>query len=183
MTNVEQSVVHESGHACSRPVSGEAYKAAFRRHPGGVAVITADPGDGPVGLTATSVTSVSLDPPLVLFSVSHRSSSSPSLLRSEHMMIHLIEAADLPIARLCATSGIDRFADTSMWERLPTGEPYFLGVDNWLRCCVVKQVEVGGATIIIAEVLELGDITTLEEPAPLVYHDRAWYRLDEARRL
>lgn len=44
-------------------LSADDFKSAFRNHPAGVSVVTADPGDGPVGLTATSVISVSANPP------------------------------------------------------------------------------------------------------------------------
>jgi flavin reductase (DIM6/NTAB) family NADH-FMN oxidoreductase RutF len=49
-------------HGFSSSLSPDEFKALFRGHPGGVAVITADAGDGPVALTATSVASVSADP-------------------------------------------------------------------------------------------------------------------------
>ena len=48
----------------------ESFKTAFRNHPAGVAVITANSPDGPVALTATSVVSVSAEPPVLIFSLS-----------------------------------------------------------------------------------------------------------------
>ncbi|WP_330257525.1 flavin reductase family protein [Nocardia sp. NBC_00565] len=59
-------------------VSAEQFRSAFRGHPGGVSLITADTGR-PVALTATSVASVSVDPPALTFSVSEQSSSAPTL--------------------------------------------------------------------------------------------------------
>ena len=58
-----------------RGLSADAFKRAFRNHAAGVAIITADAGNGPVGLTATSVFSVSAEPALLVFSVSDDSSS------------------------------------------------------------------------------------------------------------
>nr|WP_091424221.1 flavin reductase [Arthrobacter sp. OV608] len=55
------------------------FRAAFRNHPGGVAVVTADAGDGPVGLTATYVISASVEPNMLAFSVSELSSSTPTI--------------------------------------------------------------------------------------------------------
>lgn len=104
------------------PIS-EHFKNAFRRHPGGVAVITADCGSGPVGLTATSVTSLSANPPRLIFTVTDASSSAPTIIESVTAVVHLLDSEDLPLAQLCATSGIDRFADTALWDRLPSGEP------------------------------------------------------------
>src|SRR5690625_4005194 len=92
--------------------------AAFRNHPAGVALVTADAGAGPVAMTATSVCSVDADPPTVAFSASTRSSSTPTLLRASTVVVHLLSARQLDLAQLGATSGVDRFADTSLWQRL-----------------------------------------------------------------
>src|SRR5690606_28712712 len=108
------------------------YKALFRGHPGGVAVITADAGTGPVALTATSVSSVSAEPPLLVFSVSSQSSAGPALAHAETVIVHLLDAHDLEVARLGATSGIDRFAQTHRWSRLLSGEPVFHDVRAWV---------------------------------------------------
>jgi flavin reductase (DIM6/NTAB) family NADH-FMN oxidoreductase RutF len=168
-------------------ITGDEFRAAFRNHPGGVAVITADPGTGPVGLTATSVTSVSLDPPLVMFSVSELSSSTPSILKSDTVVIHLLNADQLDIAKLCATSGIDRFADTSIWSRLVTGEPFFTGATNWIRGKIVSTMAAGGSTIIAVQALQAQspDPETLvdSEERPLVYHNRTWHVLGDHSKL
>ena len=99
------------------------FKTLFRGQPGGVAVITADDGTGPVALTATSVASVSVDPPLLVFSVSALSSAAATILKASTVVVHLLDGDDLGVARLASTSGVDRFADTSAWSRLTTGEP------------------------------------------------------------
>ncbi|OJX64544.1 MAG: flavin oxidoreductase [Micrococcales bacterium 73-13] len=164
------------------PVSAEAFKRAFRRHPGGVAVITADPGDGPVALTLTSVASISAEPPLLFFSVSDLSSAAPSVLRSDTVVVHLLDADRVDLAVLAATSGIDRFADRDAWTRLPSGEPRYLGVENWLRCRIVNRLIAGASTVMIAEVLETSTPDDEVRP-PLVHHDRTWHRLSEASRM
>ena len=140
--NIDDVAVESRLHVLpsSEPVLGaEDFKAAFRNHPAGVAVITADAGDGPVGLTATSVFSVSAEPPLLVFSLSATSSSTPTLSRASTVVVHLLSEAELDIAILCATSGIDRFADTSIWARLPTGEPYFTATPVWIRGRIVYR--------------------------------------------
>src|SRR5690606_6346542 len=72
--------------------TGDDYKAVFRHHPGGVALITAVGPDGPVALTATSVASVSAEPPLLVFSVSAMSSSLPALKVAETVIVHFLGA-------------------------------------------------------------------------------------------
>jgi len=177
------------------------FKAAFRQHPAGVSVITADDGSGPVGLTATSVFSVSAEPPLLVFSVSSLSSSAPTITASDTVVVHLLGSEQLHIAKLCATSGIDRFADTSIWDRLPTGEPYFTGNGVWIRGRIVNRMEAGTSTVIAVHALESSvsqpaapeapapepvapaapaapTFTPSFDGAPLVYHNRTWHRLD-----
>lgn len=165
------------------------FKLAFRNHPSGVAVITADDGDGPVGLTASSLFSVSVDPPLFVFSVSDQSSSTPTILRTDTLVAHLAGADDLAIARLCATSGVDRFADTSIWSRLPGGEPYFPSVGTWVRGRVVSTLDAGTATLIVIHALEASVSSdaesqeALDDAPPLVYHNRTWHRLGPSSRM
>lgn len=160
--------------------------AAFGNHPAGVSVITADAGSGPVALTATSVCSVSVDPPLLAFSASSKSSSTPAIRSAETIVVHLLTSGQLPIAQLGATSGIDRFADTSIWKRLGSGEPYFPGVTTWIRGRIVNTLEASGATLVLVQALEIGgqsDPADDDAGRPLVYHSRAWHALGEHSRI
>lgn len=165
-------------------ISADLFKAAFRGHPGGVALITAVGPRGPVALTATSVASISSRPPLLIFSISELSSSSPTILAADSVVVHLLDAEHLELARLGATSGIDRFADRDRWSTLPTGEPVFHG-PVWLRCIVVDRLGAGGATVIVAEPVETnleGDRDNADGGA-LVYHHHRWHRLGLASRV
>jgi flavin reductase (DIM6/NTAB) family NADH-FMN oxidoreductase RutF len=164
-------------------VTADEFKAAFRNHPAGVAVITADAGDGPVALTATSVISVSADPPLLVFSVSGTSSSTPTIRKADTVVVHLLGAGQIDIAKLGATSGIDRFGDQSIWSRFSSGEPYFPAAHAWIRGRVVNKMEAGGSTVLAVHALEThapaaGDPhADAADSHPLVYHNRTWHRL------
>lgn len=170
-------------------VTPQDFKAAFRNHPGGVAVITADAGGGPVALTATSVSSVSADPPLLVFSISESSSSTPTIRQSQTVVVHLLGAEQLALAKLGSTSGIDRFADTSIWERLPTGEPHFPAVHAWIRGSIVEKVQAGNSFVVVVEALQAnvpgpdGEVTDASESEPLVYHNRTWHKLGDHSRI
>ena len=156
-----------------------AFREAFRRHPAGVAVITADPGDRPVAMTVSSLISVSAAPPIVAFSLSMKSGSSEPLLRAETMVIHLLRYTDIDLAQLCASSGADRFPPGGAWERLATGEPRYTGVSTWFRARQLGLLPIEGATLVAAELLE-GEAHPLEDPPEdhsLVYLDRRWHRL------
>ena len=157
----------------------DAFREAFRRHPAGVAVITADPGNQPVAMTVSSLISVSAAPPVVAFSLSMKSTSSEPMLRAETMVIHLLRFTDIDLAQLCASSGADRFPQGGAWERLPTGEPRYTAVSSWFRARRLGVLPIEGATLVAAELLE-GEVQPDEAPPEaqsLVYLDRRWHRL------
>ncbi|CAN5286483.1 flavin reductase family protein [soil metagenome] len=162
-------------------LSADDFKLAFRNHPAGVAVITADAGDGPVGLTATSVFSVSAEPALLVFSISGSSSSAPTINKADTVVVHLLGADQLGVAKLFATSGVDRFADKSSWDRLITGEPYLPGAPVWIRGRVINRMEAGGSTVVAVHALQSSVSET--DAAPLVYHNRTWHHIGEHSRL
>ncbi|UCR88916.1 flavin reductase family protein [Mycetocola spongiae] len=160
------------------------FKAAFRNHPAGVAVVTADDGTGPVAMTVTSVFSVSADPALLVFSVSDLSSSAKTIIAADTLVVHLLGADQLDIAQLGATSGIDRFADTSLWSRLITGEPFYPSAQTWIRGRVVNSLRAGASTVVVVHALQANapepgsPEAEAHETRPLVYHNRTWHKLD-----
>lgn len=172
--------------AISASLSADEFKALFRGHPGGVAVITAEGPDGPVSLTATSVSSVSAEPPLLIFSISALSSAAPAILAADTVVVHLLDSDDIDVAKLGATSGIDRFADHDAWTRLVTGEPVYNGVRAWVRCSIIERMNAGGSTVIAAHALQSSlnrDVAPGEHGNALVYHNRTWHRLGDHSRV
>ncbi|THJ65861.1 flavin reductase family protein [Arthrobacter echini] len=163
------------GHAVP---TAELFKDAFRAHPAGIAVITAQGEDGPVGLTASSVSSVSADPPVLVFSVSSASSSAAVLVQAETIVVHLLGADQLDIAKLFATRGADRFGGAVEWRALTTGEPLLVNAPWALRSRILHRMPVGGSTILAAEVLSI-EPGLHNDVAPLVYHNRAYHRLGD----
>jgi flavin reductase (DIM6/NTAB) family NADH-FMN oxidoreductase RutF len=147
------------------------FKAALRRHPAGVAVITCDGGRGPAGFTATSLISLSLQPPLVAFALSHTASTWPSLRDSDTVVVHLLGEHQQEVAQTFATSGIDRFAEPTRWCRLATGEPLIAGTPTWIRCDVEHRIAVGDHDLVVGRALQVGQ---QDVGAPLLYHDRAY---------
>jgi flavin reductase (DIM6/NTAB) family NADH-FMN oxidoreductase RutF len=160
----------------------------FGDHPAGVSVVTADAGAGPVALTATSLFSASAEPPILVFSISDSSSSSPTIAVAETFVIHLLDADDRALGVLCSTSGVDRFSGEQPWERLPTGEPYFPGARRWVRVQPVDRMVAGTATVLAVLALEHGERrtdaaageTAAPSPSrPLVYHGRRWHGIGD----
>lgn len=166
-------------------LSSDAFKLAFRNHAAGVAIVTADAGEGPVAMTVTSLFSVSAEPPLFVFSASDFSSSTPTLLQAETLVVQFPGADQLELAQLAATSGVDRFPD-GIWTRLPTGEPFYPSADSWIRGRIAHRLNAGTSTIFVVEALAASTSTSdpeVESNRPLVYHNRSWHMLDDDSRL
>lgn len=156
----------------------EAFKEAFRCHPAGVAILTANVGGRPVAMTVSSLISVNANPPTVAFSLSSRSSSTAGMLEAGSLVIHLPRYNDLALAQLGATSGADRFGPDVAWETLSTGEPRYTSVPNWFRARIIGTLPMEGATLVAAELIEGNIVPALEaEAEPLIYMDRRWRRL------
>lgn len=158
--------------ASTDPVS--AFKDAFREHPAGIALITAATSSGRVGLTASSVASVSVDPLALSFSVTRATGSAGAIITSSSYVVHLLDHRHQEIAQQFAVSGGERFTIEQGWSELDSGEPYLPGVRAALRCRTLNQIAVGPSTLVAAEVLDIMVGTSAD---PLVYHDRTFTRL------
>ncbi|UXA13907.1 flavin reductase family protein [Mycobacterium sp. SMC-8] len=153
-------------------VSAASYRAALRRHAAGVAIITLTSDTGPVGFTATSLASVSLDPPLVCFNITHTSSSIAALRKASSVVVHILGEHQLDLARRFSRSAEHRFSEPESWSLLDTGEPVLSGTPTWLRASVNQLIPVGDSTLVIAQVDHIHcDDRDGTPPAPLVYHD------------
>ncbi|OHV29996.1 flavin reductase [Parafrankia colletiae] len=156
-------------------VEPAALRRAFRRHAAGVTVVTMAGPRGPVGFTATSVASLSADPPLLSLSLSATSSCAPALLAAPSLVVHLLSDGQEGLAARFATSGIDRFAEPTRWRPLPTGEPLLVDASVWLRTRILSRLSAGDHHLVIAEVVETQVESDAEaSTAPLVYHNGSY---------
>lgn len=156
--------------------NGEALKLAFREHPAGVALVTAQTPDGPVGLTVSSVSSVAVDPPALSFSVTRATGSAGGVLHADSYVVHLLDSRHAALAQAFATTGAERFTSEQGWETLPTGEPYLPGVRAALRCRTLHSLEVGSSVIVVGGVL---DALFGEAAEPMSYMNRNFHKLGE----
>ncbi|GAA4975162.1 flavin reductase family protein [Pseudonocardia tropica] len=147
-------------------------RTAFRGHPAGVAVLTATGPDGPVGMTASSVASVGVDPPAVSFATARDSRLAGALAGGGTVVVHLLDDTDTGLAAAFAVPGAERFGDGVRWMALPTGEPWLVDVGTALRCRVLSVTEVGASLLIAAEVVEL--LGLRRRGRPLVWVGRAY---------
>lgn len=150
------------------------FRRVFRRHPAGVVIVTVDAERGPAGFTATSLTSVSAEPPVVSFGISAGSSSWPHVREAASVVVNFLGAHQEDVARRFAAHGLDRFAAPTRWRRLAGGEPVLDDTAGWLRAEVEALVPVGDHHLVLARVTatDLRDATP-----PLLYHDGRYLTL------
>lgn len=118
----------------------------------GVTVVTTLDGDGqPQGVTANSFSSVSLDPPLVLWSQALSARSFGAFRNSERFVINILAADQTAISRRFAQSGGDKFADVA-WRPGLSGMPVIEGCIACLECRKVAAHPGGDHLIYIGEV-------------------------------
>ena len=120
----------------------------------GVAVVTSRADDGPRGATTNALTSLSLDPLLVLVALDHRSNTLDAVRGSGRFCINVLAAGQEEIARRFATkaSGDEKLAGVP--HELVDGVPVLAGVVAWLACELDRELEGGDHTILLGRPLE-----------------------------
>lgn len=114
------------------PTDGRALRSAFGRFGTGVTVVTTLTKDGPLGMTANSFSSVSLEPPLVLWSAALRSKRHDAFASARHYCIHILGADQQDVALHFATQGHD-FTGFD-WHEGPDGAPQLNGCLATFHC-------------------------------------------------
>ncbi len=144
----------------------------------GITVITTMSGDEPVGMTCQSFSSVSLDPPLVLFVPARSSRAWPLIQRSGRFCVNILGADQQAISDQMATKGTDKFAGISWRPGAGTGSPVLDGALGHLDCTVQTVHEAGDHFVVIGRVQHLevaSDDVASAAQAPLLYF-RGSYR-------
>lgn len=148
-------------------------RQAFGVFPSGVVAVAAEVDGGLVGLAASSFTSVSLDPPLVSFSVANTSKTWPDLRRADHLGLTVLADHHGAVCRQLAGAPEQRF-DGLPLSRTETGA---VTLDDGLArfdCSIHREVEAGDHTIVL---LELHGVEHADGTQPLVFHRSAFTRL------
>lgn len=148
------------------------FRAVLGHFATGITVITAMDGEEPVGLAVNSFTSVSLDPPLVLFCAAKSSSTWPRIERAGHFTVNVLDEEQEDVSRLFATSGTDRFGQIG-W-RVGTQGPILDDVHAFLDCTLEVVHEAGDHWIVVGRVVDLG---LAADAGPLVFYQGRYGRL------
>lgn len=143
----------------------------------GVTVVTSMSGDQPVGMTCQSFSSVSLDPPLVMFCPAKTSRAWPMMRQAGFFCVNFLSAAQQHISNGMASRGAEKFEGVG-WKPAPTGAPLIDGVLGYVDCTIDRVHEAGDHYIVVGRVKELdvGDGRTDAEASaiPLLFHRGAY---------
>ena len=143
-------------------ISSADFRGAMRHLTGGVSVITAGRGKDVTGMTVTSVTSLSVDPPTLLVSINRDASSFPLIKRHGAFGVNILSADQLDLAERFAGKGglrgADRFAGSD-WVTAVSGVPLPAGALAALDCEVEEIVERHSHGIVIGRVRDLRSST------------------------
>ena len=142
------------------------FRAALGSFATGVTIVTTRNRAGEdIGLTANSFNSVSLDPPMVLWSLARKSLSLPAFLESGYFAVHVLAASQEDLSVTFATRGADKFAGLAL-GRGAGDIPLIPGCSALFQCKTAFNYEGGDHVILVGEVQEFEHF----ERAPLVFH-------------
>lgn len=143
----------------------------------GVSVVTTiDKQDQPRGLTCSAICSVSLDPPLLLSSVSNHSGTLESILTTGKFAVNILGAQGQAVSQLFASGAEDKFARVR-WEPGPmTGSPIFQVTVAHAECELYNAVEAGDHTLLIGRLVSG---RTEQDRTPLAYWRGSYGRIDQ----
>jgi len=134
-----------------------ALRNAFGAFPTGVTVVTAfDPAGHPIGFTANSFTSVSLDPPLLLVCLAKTSRNFAVMTGAAGFAINILSETQKDISNTFARPVEDRFS-VVQWKNGPYGAPVFDTVAAWFDCSMEQVIEAGDHVILMGRVQAFAD--------------------------
>jgi flavin reductase (DIM6/NTAB) family NADH-FMN oxidoreductase RutF len=153
-------------------VDAALFRAVLGQWPTGVAVITTVVDDEWHGMTASSFSSVSLEPPLVSVCIDRGIPSHDRIARAGVFAVNILGKDHVELGKRFAgaTAGVDRFTGLDA-STAKTGAPVLAEAIGWVDCVLFAAHESGDHTIFVGEVLAA---ETPRVATPLLYHSRAW---------
>ncbi|UGS35313.1 flavin reductase family protein [Capillimicrobium parvum] len=140
------------------------FRQVLAHLPTGVTVISAHGADAPIGMAANSVTSVSLDPPLILVCPAKSSSTWPKIRAAGAFCVNVMAGHHEQVTRQFAAKEADRFKGIDHTHR-PTG-PALCDAVAWIECTLEDEHDAGDHTIVVARVVAIEAVPDAE---PLVF--------------
>ena len=150
-------------------------RTALGRFATGVTIVTCrDAAGTAVGLTCNSFNALSLDPPLVLWSLRRASPSLAAFAGAAHFAVNVLAEDQIELSRRFASSASDKFAD-GVWHDGAGGAPLLVGAAATFECERASQQDAGDHVLFFGRVLRLADAAL----PPLVFHGGRYHLLGE----
>lgn len=159
-------------------VDASQFKNALKLWASGVTVVTAQSAqDGPKGMTATSFTSVSVEPPQILVCLNQATDTGALVLDQQFFAVNILTSLQQDVSNQFAggSSQEQRFADV-LWETGEHGSPILTGALATLECKLVQQVVAGTHWVVIGEVQNV----ICRSGEPLLYFNGGYQQLSGA---
>ncbi|MFB6469867.1 MAG: flavin reductase family protein [Vulcanisaeta sp. AZ3] len=161
-------------------ITGDALKMIMRNYPTGVTIVTTVYNNEYYGLTVNSFTSLSLDPPLVLIAIDKRLTSHEAIDKSNVYAVNILSDDMKELAIRFATAPREERFKGLKTRTAKTGSPIIEGSIAYLDCRVVAKYPIGDHTIFVGEVI---DGQVMNNKSPLIYYNRGYYTIGQARQL
>ena len=155
----------------SLSITPEMFREATGSFATGVTIVTTRTAQGePVGITANSFTSVSLDPPLVLFGIARRAFSAPLFEKADGYAINILTAAQFPLANRFARAGTDKWNGVAFTPGID-GCPLIDGALSCIECRPYATYDGGDHLIMVGRTVR---ISRGSDCAPLLFYRRSF---------
>lgn len=141
------------------------FRHVLGHFPSGVVVLTANPGQGPVGLSCQSFFSLSLEPPLVAVATALTSTSWPLIAAGGEFAVNVLSSHQAGLCASFAVSGADKFSGVSWQPGRRTRAPLLDGALAWLECAIEQTHRAGDHYLTVARVLD----ADAREGDPLIF--------------
>lgn len=166
-------------HAVTATLDAQGLRRLLAHWPTGVAVVTSRDETGPRGATTNALTSLSLDPVLVLVALDQTSNTLAAVRRSGRFCINVLASDQEELARRFATKATGEEKLAGVAHELVDGVPVLGGCVAWLACELHDELEGGDHAILLGRPLEVGSEPDRE---PLVFYRGAYHAGVESRR-
>ena len=162
-------------------IPSEVFRKVMGHFVTGVTVVTALDGERPFGITVNALSSVSLDPPLVMVALDRRRFLTPIVRAAGRYAVNVLSEEQQALSDCFAGAAVEPGRDEfcgAPWHRGPTGLPLIDGAIATLECTVVETFSAGDHDLFIGRVDTLTN--DLPHPMPLLFYRRQYLRIEHA---
>ena len=162
-------------------ISSDTFRRVMGHFVTGVTVVTALDGEQPFGITVNALSSVSLDPPLVMVALDRRRFLTPIVRAAGRYAVNVLSEDQQALSDCFAGAPVTPDRDAfcgATWTPGPTGLPLITGAIATLECTVIETFAAGDHELFVARVDSLGSAEP--HPMPLLYYRRQYLRIQRA---